>query len=86
MKNMKIWKMKIVTFLELELKGWEDIIWQDDDDRAPEYFDDTAKKEYVEEDDEEGGDGEEVDAVAIVHPTVDRIITVPDGNLDSDDI
>ena len=45
---------------------------------APEYFDDAAEKENVEENDEEGGDGEEEDAGAVVHPTVDRVITVPD--------
>ena len=55
-------------------------------DRAPEHFDDTAEKEDVEEDDEEGGDGEEVDAAAVVHPTVNRIIALPDHNLDRDQI
>ena len=48
-----------------------------DDDKAPEYFDDTAEKEDVEEYDEEGGDGEEEDAAAVVHPTVNRVINVP---------
>ena len=51
---------------------------QDEDGKGPEHFNDTGEKEYVEENDEKGGDGEEEDAAAIVHPTVDRVINVPD--------
>ena len=48
---------------------------------APKNIDNTGKEEDVENDDEEGGQGEDEDAAAVVHPTVDRVITVPDCNV-----
>ena len=54
---------------------------------APKNIDNTGKEEDVEDDDEEGGQGEDEDAAAVVHPTVDRVITVPDcDDLDRGDI
>ena len=45
---------------------------------APKNIDNTGKEEDVEDDDEEGGKGEDEDAAAIVHPTVDGVVVVPE--------
>ena len=49
---------------------------------APKNIDNTGKEEDVEDDDEEGGEGEDEDAAAIVHPTVDGIVVVPEVGRD----
>ena len=45
---------------------------------APKNIDNTGKEEDVEDDDEEGGKGEDKDAIAVVHPTVDGVVVVPE--------
>ena len=49
---------------------------------APKNIDYTGKEEDVEDDDEKGGQGEDKDAVAIVHPTVDGVVVVPEVRRD----
>ena len=49
---------------------------------APKNIDNTGKEEDVEDDDEKGGQGEDKDAVAIVHPTVDGVVVVPEVRRD----
>ena len=45
---------------------------------APKNIDNTGKEEDVEDDDKEGGQGEDKDAIAVVHPTVDGVVVVPE--------
>ena len=49
---------------------------------APKNIDNTGKEEDVENDDEEGGQGEDEDAAAVVHPTVDGVVVVPEVRRD----
>ena len=49
---------------------------------APENIDNTGKEEDVEDDDEKGGQGEDKDAIAVVHPTVDGVVVVPEVRRD----
>ena len=49
---------------------------------APKHIDNTGKEEDVEDDDEEGGKGEDKDAIAVVHPTVDGVVVVPEVRRD----
>ena len=49
---------------------------------APKNIDNTGKEEDVEDDDEKGGQGEDKDAIAVVHPTVDGVVVVPEVSRD----
>ena len=65
-KNSKFGKMRRIC-LVMKVNGL-----------APKNIDNTGKEEDVEDDDEKGGQGEDEDTAAIVHPTVDGVVVVPE--------
>ena len=64
---MSVWfRLKLFSKCSFDLELHS--VYENENDERPDDLDDVAEEEDVDEDDDDGGDGEEVDAVALVHP------------------